>query len=266
MSKEINLFGDLERYTIQPESAETETNSQAPERAFTGVVSTKQEVSDAATDGKEIVLAIAEKTDMADNDAATDQKLTNKANKVPPVGEFSERKKGVRGQIKRIIEALLFSSSVPISFNKIRDVTDSFHAVWPRILRELLSELQHEYIAQQRAFRLEEIAQGFIVRTCEEYAPYIDLLLRNKRTEKLSHAAAEVLAIIAYKQPTTRPQIDAIRGVDSTGALQNLLDRQLIEPVGRLEAPGRPTLYGITKEFLMHFGLNDITDLPKMGN
>lgn len=217
MSKEINLFGNLERYTIQMdqlEAAEDET-MQAPEQP-----------------------ELAE--------------------------ELPERKKEIRGQIKRIIEALLFSSSAPISFNKIRDVTDSYCAVRPRILRELLNELQHEYIAQQRAFRLEEIAQGFIVRTCEEFAPYIDLLLRNKRTEKLSHAAAEVLAIIAYKQPATRPQIDAIRGVDSWGALQNLLDRQLIEPVGRLDAPGRPTLYCITREFLMHFGLKDIAELPKM--
>jgi segregation and condensation protein B len=215
MDKEINLFEDLERFTIQPESTEPAIASETPEWP-------------------------------------------------QPSCELPERKKGLREQVKRIIEALLFSSNAPIAFNKIREVTDSLHPLRPRILRELLCELQHEYIAQQRAFRLEEIAQGFIVRTCEEYAPYIDLMHRNKRTEKLSHAAAEVLAIIAYKQPTTRPQIDAIRGVDSSGTLQNLLDRQLIEPVGRLEAPGRPTLYGITKEFLLHFGLKDIAELPKM--
>lgn len=175
------------------------------------------------------------------------------------------RENELRQQVKRIIEALLFSSNAPIAFNKIREVTDTLHALRPKILRELLEELQMEYIAQQRAFRLEEIAQGFILRTCEEYAPYIDLMVRNKRAEKLSQAAAEVLAIIAYKQPVTRPQIDAIRGVDSSGTVQNLLERQLIEPLGRLEAPGRPMLYGITKEFLIHFGLRDIADLPKMG-
>lgn len=181
-----------------------------------------------------------------------------------PACEIPERTKALRGQIKRIIEALLFSSNAPLSFHKLREVTDSLQPLRPKILRELLGELQHEYIAQQRAFRLEEIAEGFIVRTCEEYAPYIDLMLRNKRTEKLSHAAAEVLAIIAYKQPATRPQIDAIRGVDSSGTVQNLLERQLIEPVGKLDAPGRPTLYGITKEFLLHFGLKNIAELPKM--
>ncbi|MGZ6298133.1 MAG: SMC-Scp complex subunit ScpB [Parachlamydiaceae bacterium] len=169
-----------------------------------------------------------------------------------------------RQHVKGIIEALLFSSSTPLAFNKIREVTDSVASLRPKVLREILEELQYDYISQQRAFRLEEIAQGFILRTCEEYAPYIDLMLRNKRAEKLSQASAEVLAIIAYKQPITRPQIDAIRGVDSSGTVQNLLERQLIEPLGKLEAPGRPMLYGITKEFLLHFGLRDLKDLPKM--
>lgn len=169
-----------------------------------------------------------------------------------------------RQHVKRIIEALLFSSCTPITFNKIREVTDSVVLLRPKILRELLEELQYDYISQQRAFRLEEIAQGFILRTCEEYALYIDLMQRNKRAEKLSQAAAEVLAIIAYKQPITRPQIDAIRGVDSSGTVQSLLERQLIEPLGKLEAPGRPMLYGITKEFLLHFGLRDLKDLPRM--
>lgn len=215
MDNEINLFENLERYTIQTEPTKPEGASEAPES-------------------------------------------------LTPIHEIPERTKALHGQVKRIIEALLFSSNTPIPFSKLREVTDSLQPLRPKILRELLDELQHEYIAQQRAFRLEEIAEGFIVRTCEEYAPYIDLMLRNKRTEKLSHAAAEVLAIIAYKQPATRPQIDAIRGVDSSGTVQNLLERQLIEPVGKLEAPGRPTLYGITKEFLLHFGLKNIAELPKM--
>lgn len=170
----------------------------------------------------------------------------------------------MRGQVKRIVEALLFASSEPLSFQKIRDVTDAVYPLRPRVVREILLELQREYLSQKRSFRLEEIAEGFLLRTCEEYSPYIEMLLRNKRTEKLSQAAAEVLAIIAYKQPITRPQIDAIRGVDSSGTLHNLLERQLIEPVGKLEAPGRPTLYGITKDFLKHFGLRDLKELPPL--
>lgn len=179
--------------------------------------------------------------------------------------ETQQREKHLRLQVKRIIEALLFASSAPVPFNKLREVTDAFYALRPRMLRELIMDLQQEYLSQQRSFRLEEIAQGFILRTCEDYSPYIDLMYKNKRTERLSHAAAEVLAIIAYKQPITRPQIDAIRGVDSSGTVYSLLERQLIEPVGKLEAPGRPTLFGITKDFLQHFGLRDVKELPPLG-
>jgi segregation and condensation protein B len=167
----------------------------------------------------------------------------------------------VRQHLKRVIEALLFTSSDPIPLHKIREITDTICPVRPRQLRQLLEELQQDYISQQHAFKLEEIAQGYVIRTHEEYAPYIDLLYRQKKGEKLSHAATEVLAIIAYRQPITRPQVDAIRGVDSSGTVTQLLERNLIEPIGRLEAPGRPTLYGTTKEFLKHFGLKDITEL-----
>jgi segregation and condensation protein B len=172
-----------------------------------------------------------------------------------------QQEKFIRQQAKRIIEALLFASSDPLPFNKIREIIDSFQPLKPRLLRDLINELQQEYLSQQRAFRLEEIAEGFLLRTCEEYSVFLDLLHRNKRTEKVSQASAEVLAIIAYRQPITRPQIEAIRGVDCSGIIQNLLERQLIEPSGRLEAPGRPTLYTTTKDFLQHFGLRSTQDL-----
>lgn len=172
-----------------------------------------------------------------------------------------EGEKQLKGHIKRVIEGLLFATSDPLHFDKIREVIDTIHPLKPRYLREIIQQLQQEYISQNRAFRLEEIAQGYILRTCEEFSPYIDLMHRNKRTEKLSHPSAEVLAIIAYRQPITRPQIEAIRGVDCSGIIYTLLERQLIEPVGKLEAPGRPTLYGITKDFLKHFGLRDLKEL-----
>jgi segregation and condensation protein B len=171
-----------------------------------------------------------------------------------------------RLHVKRVVEALLFSSNEPLPFQKIKEITDTIHEFPPRVIKNILENLQDEYFSQQRAFRLEEIAQGYVLRTREEYSPYIEQIGRNKRTEKLSHASAEVLAIIAYKQPITRPQIDAIRGVDSSGTIFNLLERQLIQPVGKLEAPGRPTLYGITKDFLKHFGLKDLNELPKIDN
>lgn len=172
-----------------------------------------------------------------------------------------QQEKFIKQHAKRIIEALLFASSEPIPFTKIREIVDSFQPLKPRQLRDLINELQQEYLSQQRAFRLEEIAEGFLLRTCEEYGPFIELACRNKRTEKLSQASAEVLAIVAYRQPITRPQIESIRGVDCSGILQNLLERQLIEPAGRLEAPGRPTLYATTKDFLTHFGLRSAKEL-----
>lgn len=165
--------------------------------------------------------------------------------------------------VKRVVEALLFTYPEPLPLVKIREITDTILPLRPRQLREIIEELKQEYIAQQRAFRLEEIAQGYILRTHEDYAPYLTLLHRQKRAEKLSSAATEVLAIIAYRQPITRPQIDAIRGVDSSGTIAQLLERDLIESLGKLEAPGRPTLYGTTKEFLKHFGLKDLNELKK---
>lgn len=166
--------------------------------------------------------------------------------------------------LKKVLEALLFASHDPIPLSKLREITDTIFPLKPRRLRHLLDELQQDYISQQRAFRLEEIAQGFVLRTHESYSSYIELLYKQKRGEKLSHASTEVLAIVAYRQPITRPQIDAIRGVDSTGTIVQLLERNLIEPVGKLEAPGRPTLYGTTKEFLKHFGLKDQSELNKL--
>lgn len=165
--------------------------------------------------------------------------------------------------IKSVIEALLFAACDPLPLAKIREVTDTIYPFRPRVLRELIVELQQDYLAQRRAFRLEEIGGGYLLRSCEEFNAYIEILFRNKRTEKLSNAASEVLAIIAYKQPITRPQVEAIRGVDSSGVIQSLLDRQLIEPVGRLEAPGRPTLFCCTKDFLKHFGLRDVHELKR---
>lgn len=167
-------------------------------------------------------------------------------------------------QVKRLIEALLFASSEPLSIVKLREIIDTFYLVKPRHIRESLNHLQEEYVRDQRGFRLEEVSDGFLIQSCEEFIPYIRQLFRNKRVEKLSPAATEVLAIIAYRQPMTRPQIEALRGVDSSGIIQTLLERQLIAAIGRLEAPGRPTLYGTTEEFLKHYDLKSLSDLPNL--
>lgn len=169
-----------------------------------------------------------------------------------------------RGRVKRVIEALLFASNEPISLQKIREITESIYPFKPKVLADLLWELQIEYHSQERACQIEEIAQGFILRSRKEYAPFIEQLFRSKRGDKLSQAGTEVLAIIAYRQPITRTQIEAIRGVDSSGIIQTLLERELIESVGKLEGPGKPTLYGVTKYFLTYFGLKDLNNLTQV--
>ncbi len=165
-------------------------------------------------------------------------------------------------QIKQTIEALLFTSSDPIPLRKIKEIIESIQPISNDELLDIIQELSQEYIEQNRAFRLDEIGKGYILRTCEEYSPYIQILHNGSRKDRLSHAALEVLAIIAYKQPITRAQIDEVRGVDSSGIVYTLLERQLIESAGKLEVAGRPTLFGVTKDFMKHFGLNDLKELP----
>jgi segregation and condensation protein B len=238
MSKELNFFQS---------EIETITLDTAQEKSI--------DLPIALPEDKPIDLPIATLQDKPLNES-TEPSLES-----PEIADWSQISQQLQHHLKRVVEALLFASPDPLPLAKIREVTDTILPLRPRQLRQILDELKQDYLAQQRAFKLEEIAQGYVLRTYEEYAPYLDLLYRQKRWEKLSHASTEVLAIIAYRQPITRPQIDAIRGVDSSGSLMQLLERQLIEPVGKLEAPGRPTLYGTTREFLKHFGLKDLSEL-----
>lgn len=166
-----------------------------------------------------------------------------------------------RLQVKQVIEALLFASSSALSLNRIQEITAEISPFKPRDLLEILRELQIEYEAQQRAFELVDSAEGFILRTRPQFAPYLGQLFQSKQAEKISQAAAETLAIIAYKGPITRVQVEALRGVDSSGVIQSLVERHLIAAVGRLETPGKPTLYQVTTGFLAHFGFRTIDDL-----
>lgn len=165
-------------------------------------------------------------------------------------------------EIKRIIEAILFASGEPITVQKMREIVESTHPVSTKELKVILEIMEAEYNDQSRAFGLEHIADGYVLRTRPAYSPYVKLLFANKRKERLSQASLETLAIIAYKQPVTKAQIELIRGVDCSGVLQHLQERALIEVCDRLEAPGRPALFATTREFLKHFGLKSLTDLP----
>lgn len=169
-------------------------------------------------------------------------------------------------EIKRIIEALLFSTSDPLPLQKLKEIIQTSYPIRTQEVLEIIDLLKKEYHQQKRGVQIDEIAQGYLLRTVEAVNPFVELLHQNRRGEKLSRASMEVLAIVAHKQPITRLEIDQIRGVDSSGVLHSLGERGLIEPVGRLETPGRPNQYGITKRFLQHFGLNDIQELAHLSS
>ncbi len=165
-----------------------------------------------------------------------------------------------REQSKRIIEALLFVSDKPISADVIMDVTEEIDA---SDIKTIVEELNSEYVSSSRSFSIKEIAGGFQMMTDPIYSKWVSALFK-KGPDRLTGPGLETLAIIAYKQPLTRSDIEAIRGVNVDGVLRTLEERQLIRTRGRLDAPGRPILYGTTSEFLQHFGLRSLDDLPKL--
>lgn len=164
-------------------------------------------------------------------------------------------------ETKKVVEALLFSASDPVPLSKLREIASPEAPLTTKEMRALLEELKSEY--QERAFDLEEIGGGYLLRTRASYGEYVHLLQSKRRPSRLSQSAAEVLAIIAYRQPITRPAIEAIRGVDCSGQVHALVERELIESKGKLEVPGRPTLYGTTVKFLKQFGLKSCDELQK---
>lgn len=162
---------------------------------------------------------------------------------------------------RSIIEAILFASPDPLPLQKIREAIEPFLLLKPKALESLLNDLKNEYIRERRGFRLCETAEGFALKTPEEMGPLLESAFKNRRSERLSQAAAEVLAIIVHRQPITRAQVEAIRGVDCTGTIAALVERGLISQVGKAEAPGRPSLWAVTPSFLTHFGLKDLKEL-----
>jgi segregation and condensation protein B len=160
--------------------------------------------------------------------------------------------------IKNIIESLLFVAEDPLTMDSIKKVLDSTDS---NAIRNVLHELSSEYEARKGGFFLREVAGGYQIRTRPEYSQWIRRLLKPNAL-RLSNAALETLAIVAYKQPVIRSDIEHLRGVDCGGILRMLLERKLIRVVGRKEIPGRPMIYTTTKKFLELFELKDLRDLP----
>jgi segregation and condensation protein B len=160
-----------------------------------------------------------------------------------------------------VVEALLFASDTPLEAERLREVLDLADAA---AARALVDALRARYAAADGALGVVEVAGGFRLVTRPEVAPWLLRLARTRTKARLSRPALETLAIVAYRQPVSRPEVDAIRGVNSEGTLDSLLERRLIRIAGRKEAPGRPFLYETTREFLVAFGLRDLGDLPKV--
>ena len=163
-------------------------------------------------------------------------------------------------QLKSILESLLFASDGPLTLHRFGEVLEG---VEPSEIAWVLLELQAEFETAERGFRLVEIAGGYQLRTTKENADWVKKLYRD-RPARMTRATLETLAIIAYKQPITRAEIEAIRGVDVDGVVATLLDRRLIRIVARKDVPGRPFLYGTTPEFLGMFNLKDLSHLPTL--
>lgn len=159
----------------------------------------------------------------------------------------------------RILEAVLFAADAPVEANRLLEIVEGL--VSPE-LPEIVDALNREYAEAERVFRIVEVAGGFQFETLPAYGRYIERLYRARSRQKLSRAALETLAVVAYKQPISKVEIDAIRGVDSDASIRTLQNRDLVEVTGRSDAVGKPLLYGTTREFLRYFGLRNMNDLP----
>ncbi|HWI61651.1 MAG TPA: SMC-Scp complex subunit ScpB [Symbiobacteriaceae bacterium] len=160
---------------------------------------------------------------------------------------------------KAILEAILLASPEPLSIRRIADVI----GLDEKDARILVDDLKKEYSQPGRGLLVQEMAGGYVLTTRPEYGEYVEKLLAPKG-KGLSHAALETLAIIAYRQPITKAEMEGVRGVKVDRSVETLLERGLIREVGRREGPGRPIIYGTTRDFLTYFGLKDLSDLPPL--
>ena len=164
-------------------------------------------------------------------------------------------------EIRAILEALIFASPQPITPREIGEVLGGVsRSAW----QEALDELKADYARDVRGLQLVEVAGGWQITTRPEYNDWVRELLDPKTPTRLSIQALETLAVVAYKQPVTLPEIIDLRGVKSGGVIKTLLEKRLIRILGRKEVVGRPILYGTTKHFLLHFGLKDLSELPRI--
>jgi segregation and condensation protein B len=164
-------------------------------------------------------------------------------------------------ELKAILEAILFVSHEPVAIARLVSIVGT---VSKAEVAQALGILTHELDQDGRGIQLVQVAGGYRLVTKQEYGPWLKRMDKAKAAQKLSRSALESLAIIAYKQPLVRSEIEEIRGVETSGVLRTLCERKLVRIVGRKDVPGRPIMYGTTKFFLEHFGLQDLSQLPPL--
>jgi segregation and condensation protein B len=165
-----------------------------------------------------------------------------------------------RGELRRRLEAVLFVADEPLSAGSMSQVVEADR----REVEDVLEELARSYEDRGAGIALRNVAGGWMLSTHPDAAPAVEQFVLSSRHARLTKASLETLAIVAYKQPVTRHQVAAIRGVDSDGVLRSLVDRGLLAEVGREDAPGRPVLFGTTPEFLERLGLPSVAALPSL--
>ncbi len=164
-------------------------------------------------------------------------------------------------RLRAIVEALVFAAEDPLTLD---DLVDLFPAVDRDTLQSALDSLVRTCAAEDRGLMVQQVAGGYRMATRPEIGEWVRALFRSRNRRRLSSQALETLAIIAYRQPITTPEIQAIRGTDPASVLEALLEKRLVRVLGRKKVVGKPILYGTTKEFLAHFGLNSLGDLPEV--
>ncbi len=164
-------------------------------------------------------------------------------------------------ELKAILEAVLFVSPEPVPVARLMSILGT---VSKAEVVQALGILTHDLDQDGRGIQLVQVAGGYRLVTKQEYGPWLKRMDKAKAAQKLSRSALESLAIIAYKQPLVRSEIEEIRGVETSGVLRTLCERKLVRIVGRKDVPGRPIMYGTTKFFLEHFGLHDLSQLPPL--
>ncbi|MCL5268067.1 MAG: SMC-Scp complex subunit ScpB [Bacteroidetes bacterium] len=219
---------------------------------------------------------VAESAEEANSDEEKKAELVDRT--LDGIGEIVKADEEVEGaeadlreesvdELAHIIEAIVFASDEPLTANTIKSVLDASHT-FGRLNADMISDrinaLNNKYESEGSGFRIVEIANGYQFATRKEMAQWVSNLFKERSKRKLSTSALESLAIIAYKQPITKPEIESIRGVNVDYVLHNLLEKELVTVVGRAETVGRPLLYGTTQKFLKIFALKSLDDLPKL--